>query len=91
MKKSSAAKKQQAETMEYGGHLDILESQLAGGWLAGAGPTVADLYLGVLLRWAQLYPAAPPLSSLDGWPALHAQLAAGRGHGHRLRSEPRIE
>lgn len=55
------------------GHLDLLEAQLGGGWLAGAGPTVADLYLGVLLRWAQLYPGgATPLRSLDGWPALHA-------------------
>ena len=55
------------------GHLDMLDAQLGGGWLAGAGPTVADLYLGVLLRWAQLYPAgAAPLRSLDGWPALHA-------------------
>ena len=56
------------------GHLDLLESQLAGGWLGqGAGPTVADLYLGTLLRWAQLYPvAAPPIAGLADWPGLLA-------------------
>lgn len=56
------------------GHLDLLEGQLAGGWLGqAAGPTVGDLYLGALLRWAQLYPAAaPPLAGLADWPGLLA-------------------
>jgi glutathione S-transferase len=54
-------------------HLALLESQLGQGGLAGPELTVADLYLGVLLRWAQLYPVdAPPLDGLDAWPRVFA-------------------
>ncbi len=64
------------------GHLDMVESQLAAGWLVGTGPTVADLYLAALLRWAQLYPGGTaPIPSLDGWPALHAL-------GRRIEDRP---
>lgn len=75
-----------------GQHLDLLEDQLVDGWLGqGCGPTIADIYLAVLLRWAQLYPAeAPPLGRTDRWgglvelcrrlesrPAIRRGLAAG--------------
>lgn len=68
-----------------GQHLDLLEGQLVGGWLGqGRGPTVADIYLAVLLRWAQLYPAeAPPLGQMDRWPGLMALC-------RRLESRPAI-
>jgi glutathione S-transferase len=54
-------------------HLALLEGELQAGGLTGPTITVADIYLGVLLRWAQLYPAeAPPLESLDAWPQVFA-------------------
>jgi glutathione S-transferase len=54
-------------------HLGLLEGRLDAGGLAGPELTVADLYLGVLLRWAQLYPAdAPPVDGLDPWPRVMA-------------------
>ena len=54
-------------------HLDLIEGQLGAGALAGPALTVADFYLGVLLRWAQIYPAEqPPLDGLDAWPGVRA-------------------
>lgn len=63
-------------------HFALLDAELGrtGGWLAGSRPTVADLYLGVLARWAQNYPIddrgviAPGV--FDALPRLRALLAA---------------
>ncbi|NQW08369.1 MAG: glutathione S-transferase family protein [Alphaproteobacteria bacterium] len=56
------------------GHGALMEAQLAKtGGLIGPSVTVADIYLAVCLRWAQLYPAgAPLLAGLAEWPRLHA-------------------
>jgi glutathione S-transferase len=54
-------------------HLDLVEGQLADGGLVGAEVTLADLYLAMLLRWAQLYPKdEAPLRGLDAWPRVFA-------------------
>ncbi len=54
-------------------HLDLVEEQLAAGGLVGAEVTLADIYLAVLLRWAQLYPTGEPaLDGLAAWPRVFA-------------------
>lgn len=52
------------------GHFALLAGQLTPqGWLIGAAPTLADLYLAACLRWARLYPTGAPLLGPDGVPA----------------------
>jgi glutathione S-transferase len=61
-------------------HLALIDAELAraGGWLAGAGPTVADLYLGVLARWARIHPPGLGVdgAAIDALPRLSALLGA---------------
>jgi len=58
------------------GHLAMLEGVLAPtGWLVAATPTLADFYLAVCLRWAQIYPSGRPLlAGIAGFPRLEALL-----------------
>lgn len=66
----------QAAAQRFGAHLALLEAQMGevGGLL---GPvTVVDDYLGAMIRWAQIYPAASPaLASLAPFPKLGSLLA----------------
>ncbi|MEM9146806.1 MAG: glutathione S-transferase C-terminal domain-containing protein, partial [Pseudomonadota bacterium] len=58
-------------------HLDMLEAEIArDGSLTGAGPTLADEYLAVCIRWAQNYPHASGavLKDMSRWPVLLALL-----------------
>jgi glutathione S-transferase len=46
-------------------HLALVDGVLGGtGWLVTNTPTLADFYLAVCLRWAQLYPTGAPLIAL---------------------------
>jgi len=40
-------------------------SQSSGPYLLGAAPSVVDLYVAVLMRWAQIFPCAGRVSSAD--------------------------
>jgi glutathione S-transferase len=61
-------------------HLGLLDAEMAraGGFLAGATPTLADIYLGFLARWAQVHPPGLGIDRavMAGLPALTAALAA---------------
>lgn len=50
------------------GHLDLIEHEIARhgqGWLTGDGPTICDVYLGPLMRWAQIYPKGDAMPSAE--------------------------
>ena len=50
-------------------HLELVDGGLGStGWLTASTPTLADFYLAVCLRWAQLYPAGAPLITLEEVP-----------------------
>jgi glutathione S-transferase len=63
-------------------HFAMLDAEIgrAGGWIAGPRLTLADLYLGVLARWAQNYPiddsGAVAPGAFDPLPQLWALLRA---------------
>ena len=51
-------------------HMDLVAGELgAGRWLIAGTPTLADLYLAICLRWAQLYPRGAPLIAGQQIPA----------------------
>ena len=54
-------------------HCDLIETQIVQGGLTGAEITVPDVYLGVCLRWAQIYPATVLLDGLSPWPRVAEQ------------------
>lgn len=61
------------------GHFDLIEHEIARhgqGWLTGPGPTICDVYLGPLVRWAQIYPKgdAIPTDDITARPHLRALL-----------------
>jgi glutathione S-transferase len=61
-------------------HLALLDAEMAraGGYLAGRRPTLADIYLGFLVRWAQVHPPGLGVdrAAVAGLPVLTAALAA---------------
>lgn len=61
-------------------HCDLLEAQLD----PGAAITIVEIYLGICLRWARVFPRGNPvLDSLDPWPGL-------RELGERLEGDPAV-
>lgn len=59
-------------------HFALLDAEIAGAggaWLLGPGPTLPDIYLGCLARWARLYPGAAPLLDRLDCPSLTPMLA----------------
>jgi len=64
----------------FSGHVALAEARWAaapGPYLGGAAPGIADIYLAVCLRWAQLYPqGAPPAFTPAGHPALARMMTA---------------
>jgi glutathione S-transferase len=70
------------------GHMAMLEGVLAPtGWLAAATPTLADFYLAVCLRWAQIYPTGRPvLAGGAGFPRLGSLMQAVEARPAALRA-----
>jgi glutathione S-transferase len=69
-------------------HLEMLDGVLATtGWLVAGTPTLADFYLAVCLRWAQVYPTGRPLlDSLAEPPRIVALLRAVEARPGTLRA-----
>lgn len=63
----------------FEGHLEILDREIARHgqmWLTGETMTICDIYLGPLIRWAQLYPTGDAIapSTITALPHLRALL-----------------
>lgn len=66
-----------ARILRHVGIFEALCADGAGPYVLGAVPSLLDIYLGVVLRWCQLYPlSAPNTFRPDDFPALAGMMAA---------------
>lgn len=69
-------------------HLGLIEAMITAKhprWLSPTEPGVMGYYIGTLVRWMQMLPAAPHALSLSAFPALRAVLAAHETRPAALR------